>query len=98
MVVTLTHRGADDHVTVKVSLPEDPKKWSGRLQATGGSAYLAGNLNGPELVNAVKEGYVATTTDAASARTLSTRPGASRPTAPPTSLCSPTSHPAPPTK
>ncbi len=64
VVVTLTHRGADDHVTVKVSLPEDPKKWSGRLQATGGSAYLAGNLNGPELVNAVKEGYVATTTDA----------------------------------
>lgn len=64
VVVTLTHPGADDHVTVKVSLPSDPEKWTGRLQATGGSAYLAGNLHGVELVRALANGYVATTTDA----------------------------------
>lgn len=65
VTVTLTHPGAGDHVTVKVSLPSDPKKWTGRLQAaTGGSAYLAGNLHGIELVRALANGYVATTTDA----------------------------------
>ena len=64
VVVTLTHPGAGDHVTVKVSLPSDPEKWTGRLQATGGSAYLAGNLHGVELIRALANGYVATTTDA----------------------------------
>ncbi|MEU4426441.1 tannase/feruloyl esterase family alpha/beta hydrolase [Actinoplanes sp. NPDC024001] len=62
--VTLSHPGAGDHVTVKVSLPSDPAKWSGRLQAVGGSAYQAGNLNGAETVTAVKNGYVAAVTDA----------------------------------
>ncbi|GAA2713812.1 tannase/feruloyl esterase family alpha/beta hydrolase [Actinoplanes palleronii] len=64
VTVTLTHPGANDHVTVKVLLPTDPKNWTGRLQATGGSAYQAGNLDGPELVTAVKNGYVGTATDA----------------------------------
>jgi hypothetical protein len=64
ITVTLTHPGAGDHVTVKVSLPADPKVWNGRLQAVGGSAYQAGNLDGGELVTAVKNGYVATATDA----------------------------------
>jgi Tannase and feruloyl esterase len=64
VVVTLTHPGAGDHVTVKVSLPSDPTRWTGRLQATGGSAYLAGNLHGVELIRALANGYVAATTDA----------------------------------
>ncbi|BBH69118.1 tannase [Actinoplanes sp. OR16] len=64
ITVKLTHPGAGDHVTVKVSLPSDKADWSGRLQAVGGSAYLAGNLNGNETVTAVKNGYVATVTDA----------------------------------
>ncbi|GID66889.1 tannase [Actinoplanes cyaneus] len=64
VTVTLTHPGAGDHVQVKVSLPGDTTKWSGRLQALGGSAYQAGNLNGGDTVTAVKNGYVATVTDA----------------------------------
>ncbi|MEZ0077200.1 tannase/feruloyl esterase family alpha/beta hydrolase [Planotetraspora sp. GP83] len=63
VTVTLTHPGANDHVNVKVSLPQDPKKWTGRFQATGGSAYLAGDFGAP-LVAAVKNGYVAAATDA----------------------------------
>jgi hypothetical protein len=64
LTVTVTHPGANDHVTIKVSLPQDPKKWSGRFLATGGSAYLAGNLNSAEVVRAVKDGYAAASTDA----------------------------------
>ncbi|MCO1594553.1 tannase/feruloyl esterase family alpha/beta hydrolase [Micromonospora sp. RHAY321] len=63
VTVTLTHPGANDHVTVKVSLPQDPQRWTGRFQATGGSAYLAGDFGAP-LVTAVKNGYVAAATDA----------------------------------
>lgn len=64
VTVVLSHPGANDHVTVKVSLPSDPAKWTGRLQAAGGSAYLAGPLTGAETVVAVKNGYVGTVTDA----------------------------------
>ncbi|MET7992081.1 tannase/feruloyl esterase family alpha/beta hydrolase [Amycolatopsis sp. NPDC005232] len=63
VTVTLTHPGAGDHVAVKISLPSDRAKWSGRFQATGGSAYLAGDFGSP-LVAAVKDGYVAAATDA----------------------------------
>lgn len=64
ITVVLSHPGADDHVTVKVMLPSNPEHWSGRLQAFGGSAYQAGDLNGSALAVGVKNGYVATTTDA----------------------------------
>ncbi|MFI5615074.1 tannase/feruloyl esterase family alpha/beta hydrolase [Amycolatopsis sp. NPDC051903] len=63
VTVTLTHPGAGDHVAVKVSLPSDPARWSGRFLATGGSAYLAGDFGSP-LAAAVKDGYVAAATDA----------------------------------
>ncbi|GII52622.1 tannase [Planotetraspora thailandica] len=63
ITVTLTHPGANDHVNVKISLPQDPHNWTGRFQATGGSAYLAGDFGAP-LVAAVKNGYVAAATDA----------------------------------
>ncbi|MGC5311811.1 tannase/feruloyl esterase family alpha/beta hydrolase [Micromonospora zamorensis] len=66
ITVTITHPGANDHVKIKLSLPTDPKKWSGRFQATGGSAYRAGDLGDPSpaLVAAVKGGYVGGATDA----------------------------------
>ncbi|MEU8240863.1 tannase/feruloyl esterase family alpha/beta hydrolase [Actinoplanes missouriensis] len=64
VTVVLSHPGAADHVTVKVLLPRDRSDWTGRLQAVGGSAYLAGNLGGNEQVTAVKNGYVGTVTDA----------------------------------
>jgi Tannase and feruloyl esterase len=63
ITVTVTHPGANDHVNIKVSLPLDPKNWNGRFQATGGSAYLAGEFLHP-LVVAVKGGYVGAATDA----------------------------------
>src|SRR5689334_11945787 len=63
VTVTVTHPGAGDHVTIKVVLPQDRKDWSGRFQATGGSAYLAGDFGSP-LVAAMKAGYVAAATDA----------------------------------
>ncbi|MFE7507241.1 tannase/feruloyl esterase family alpha/beta hydrolase, partial [Promicromonospora sp. NPDC057488] len=63
ITVTLTHGRAGDHETVKVSLPQNRADWSGRFQATGGSAYLAGDL-GATLVAAVKNGYAAAATDA----------------------------------
>ncbi|GIF63262.1 tannase [Asanoa ishikariensis] len=63
ITVTLTHPGAKDHVNVKISLPQEPRDWTGRFQATGGSAYLAGDFGAP-LVTAVKAGYVAAATDA----------------------------------
>ncbi|MFI0901159.1 DUF6351 family protein [Streptomyces sp. NPDC020983] len=61
VTVTLTHPGDNDHATVRTWLPADG--WNGRLQALGGSAFLAGD-NGPGLATAVKNGYAATTTDA----------------------------------
>jgi hypothetical protein len=63
VTVTLTHPGAGDHVHVKIALPQDPKQWSGRFQATGGSAYLAGDFGFP-LATGVKAGYVTAATDA----------------------------------
>lgn len=65
--VVLTHPGAGDRVTVKVSLPQDRSHWNGRFQATGGSAYLAGDLNGiiaTPLLDGVKNGYATAATDA----------------------------------
>jgi hypothetical protein len=59
--VVLTHPGVGDHESVRVDLPESG--WTGRLQAVGGSAYTAGDF-GPSLVQAVKGGYTAVTTDA----------------------------------
>lgn len=63
ITVTVTHPDANDHVNIKISLPQDRKKWTGRFQATGGSAYLAGDFGAP-LVSAVKGGYVGAATDA----------------------------------
>jgi hypothetical protein len=66
VTVTVSHLGANDHVRIKVSLPQDRARWSGRFQAAGGSAYLAGDLTdpAPALVQAVKDGYAAGATDA----------------------------------
>jgi hypothetical protein len=64
ITVTVTHPGANDHATIKISLPQDRKKWGGRFLATGGSAYLAGDLHSAQVVQAVKDGYVAAATDA----------------------------------
>ncbi|SEO96663.1 DUF6351 family protein [Actinacidiphila rubida] len=61
VTVTLTHPGEGDHAKVRTWLPVTG--WNGRLQALGGSAFLAGD-NGVGLANAVKSGYAATTTDA----------------------------------
>jgi hypothetical protein len=63
VTVTLTHPGGGDHVHVKIALPQDPQQWSGRFQATGGSAYLAGDFGFP-LATGVKAGYVTAATDA----------------------------------
>ncbi|MCO8273865.1 tannase/feruloyl esterase family alpha/beta hydrolase [Actinoplanes sp. TRM 88003] len=63
ITVTVTHPGAQDTVAIKVSLPRDKKQWNGRFQATGGSAYLAGELLHP-LVVGVKGGYATAATDA----------------------------------
>ncbi|WP_053732587.1 tannase/feruloyl esterase family alpha/beta hydrolase [Nocardia sp. NRRL S-836] len=60
VTVTLTHTGSD-HVKVVVALPETG--WTGRLQGVGGSAYAAGDFGAP-LVQAVKDGYTAVSTDA----------------------------------
>ncbi|GAA4833575.1 tannase/feruloyl esterase family alpha/beta hydrolase [Luteimicrobium xylanilyticum] len=66
VTVTVSHLGANDHVRIKVSLPQYRSRWSGRFQAAGGSAYLAGDLTdpAPALVQAVKAGYAAGATDA----------------------------------
>lgn len=61
ITVTLTHPGGNDRVTIAVALPDTG--WTGRLQAVGGSAYTAGDFGAP-LVQAVKDGYAAVTTDA----------------------------------
>jgi hypothetical protein len=66
ITVTVTHPGVNDRVTIKVSLPQDRAKWSGRFQATGGSAYSAGDVSdlSVPLISAVKGGYVGAATDA----------------------------------
>ncbi len=64
VTVTVSHPGANDHVNIKISLPQDRENWTGRFQALGGSAYLAGDFGGSSLVGAVKAGYVAAATDA----------------------------------
>ena len=64
VTIVLSHPGAGDHVTVEVQLPSDPKNWTGRLQALGGSAYQAGNLTNSGFAVGLKDGYVTTTTDA----------------------------------
>ncbi|MFG2133953.1 tannase/feruloyl esterase family alpha/beta hydrolase [Streptomyces sp. NPDC048751] len=61
VTVTLTHPGDGDHAQVRTWLPVS--RWNSRLQAFGGSAYLAGD-NNVGLATAVKNGYAATTTDA----------------------------------
>lgn len=63
ITVTLTHRGADDRVAVKVGLPQDRALWTGRFQAVGGSAYQAGDFGAP-LVQGIKDGYATASTDA----------------------------------
>ncbi|GAA3434556.1 tannase/feruloyl esterase family alpha/beta hydrolase [Kutzneria kofuensis] len=60
--VTLSHPGAGDHVHTTIDLPDTG--WTGRFQAVGGSAYAAGDFVGNGLVQAVKDGYAAGTTDA----------------------------------
>ena len=67
ITVTVTHPGAGDRVLVKVSLPQEAGRWTGRFQATGGSAYLAGDLDGifgAPLIQGVKAGYATAATDA----------------------------------
>jgi hypothetical protein len=66
ITVTVTHPGANDRVTIKVSLPQDRAKWNGRFQATGGSAYSAGDVSdlSVPLISAVKAGYAGAATDA----------------------------------
>ncbi|MFB7504955.1 tannase/feruloyl esterase family alpha/beta hydrolase [Streptomyces broussonetiae] len=61
VTVTLTHPGDNDHAKVQTWLPLT--NWNGRFQATGGSAYSAGD-NGVALGTGVKNGYATTTTDA----------------------------------
>lgn len=61
VVVTLTHPGADDVVTIEAWLPLTT--WNGRFQGTGGGAYAAGFFDSA-LAPAVKQGYAATSTDA----------------------------------
>jgi hypothetical protein len=60
--VTVSHPGAGDHVRTTIDLPDTG--WTGRFQAVGGSAYAAGDFIGNGLVQAVKDGYAAGTTDA----------------------------------
>ncbi len=64
--VVVTHPGANDTVHIKISLPQDATNWNGRFQATGGSAYLAGDISDSSiaLISAVKAGYVGAATDA----------------------------------
>lgn len=64
--VVVTHPGANDTVNLRLSLPQDPKNWNGRFQATGGSAYSAGDVSDLSLplISAVKGGYVGAATDA----------------------------------
>jgi pimeloyl-ACP methyl ester carboxylesterase len=61
VVVTLTHPGAGDVVTVEAWLPLTT--WNGRFQGTGGGGYAPGFFD-QALAPAVKQGYAATSTDA----------------------------------
>jgi hypothetical protein len=61
VVVTLTHPGANDVVTVEVWLPLTT--WNGRFQGTGGGGYAAGFFDAT-LAPAALEGYAAASTDA----------------------------------
>ncbi|OIW25792.1 tannase and feruloyl esterase [Coniochaeta ligniaria NRRL 30616] len=62
VVVTLTHPGANDTVTVQVWLPLDGA-WTGRFASAGGSGWAAGH--GPlTLAPLVADGYAAASTDA----------------------------------
>lgn len=61
VVVTLTHPGADDVVTVEVWLPLTT--WNGRFQGTGGGGFTAGFFDSA-LAPAVIGGYAAASTDA----------------------------------
>ncbi|MFC0113941.1 tannase/feruloyl esterase family alpha/beta hydrolase [Kibdelosporangium aridum] len=60
ITVTLNHKGANDHVRVKVLLPT---QWNGRFQAIGGAGYSAGDF-GAGLTAAAASGYAAASTDA----------------------------------
>ncbi|KAH8904028.1 feruloyl esterase B [Coniochaeta sp. PMI_546] len=62
VVVTLTHPGANDTVTVQVWMPLDGA-WTGRFASAGGSGWAAGH--GPlTLAPLVAKGYAAASTDA----------------------------------
>jgi len=60
-VVTLTHAGADDVVTVEVWLPLDT--WNRRFQGVGGGGFAAGFFD-PAMAAPVQAGYAAASTDA----------------------------------
>lgn len=63
VVVTLTHPGANDTVTVQVWLPLSDGAWTGRFASAGGSGWAAGH--GPlTLAPLVAAGYAAASTDA----------------------------------
>ncbi|WP_433372174.1 tannase/feruloyl esterase family alpha/beta hydrolase [Actinoplanes sp. CA-142083] len=64
--VVVSHPGANDTVNIKISLPQNAKNWNGRFQATGGSAYSAGDISDESiaLIGAVKDGYAGGATDA----------------------------------
>jgi len=61
VVVTLTHPGADDVVTIEVWLPLET--WNGRFQGVGGGGFAAGFFDS-SLAPEVKSGYAAASTDA----------------------------------
>lgn len=65
--VVLSHTGAQDKVLVTVWLPLE--NWNGRFQATGGSAYAAGDF-GAALGPAVQLGYSSASTDAGAGDSL----------------------------
>jgi hypothetical protein len=60
--VTLTHTNATDAVLVQVWLPS-PHNWNGRLTATGGVGWAAGE-GATALAPFVSQGFVAASTDA----------------------------------
>jgi hypothetical protein len=61
VLMTLTHPGANDTVTVAVWLPLTG--WNGRFQGTGGAGYAAGFFDFT-LASAMNGGYAAAATDA----------------------------------
>ncbi|KAJ4987651.1 feruloyl esterase b [Stagonosporopsis vannaccii] len=60
--IHLTHTGVDDDVLVRIWLPIDRKDWTGRLQVTGGGGF-ATSMGFVGLAPALKQGYVAVSTD-----------------------------------